>query len=248
MEQIAKSVLHYCNVSLEKCQPISERMIDYYDFTFVLEGEMIYYANGERLVLQRNDAILLPPKTLRARAERRGAVRYVSFNFGIAQESGLPLPIFIRDGITQEMRNAVMNFPLSHVVPNNLSREKCIALLNYLLFCLLDGKEITTKNEHVLEMLRYIDDKITERITLKRISEQVGLTREYASALFKREMNLTLTDYVNGQKLELARAMILGNEISLSDISSALGFENYHYFSRIFKQKFGTSPMQFKKA
>ena len=247
MEQIARSVLHYCNVSLGKCQHILEREIGYYDFTFVLEGEMIYYANGERLVLQRNDAILLPPQTLRAREERIGNVRYVSFNFEVCEGAELELPLLIRGGITQEMRNAVMNFPLSHIVPNNLSREKCRALLDYLLLCLLDGKEITTKNEHVLEMLHYIDIKITEKLTLKRISDQVGLTREYASALFKREMNQTLTDYVNGQKLELARAMILGNEISLSDISSSLGFENYHYFSRLFKQKFGTSPMQFKK-
>ena len=56
-QYIVKDVLHYCNVSLEKCSQISKAKIDYYDFTFVLSGTMTYTADGKTIVLNRNDAI-----------------------------------------------------------------------------------------------------------------------------------------------------------------------------------------------
>ena len=58
---LVSEILHYCNVTLKKCGRIPLNPIDYYDFTFVLEGRMVYYADGQRIVLEKNDAIFLPP-------------------------------------------------------------------------------------------------------------------------------------------------------------------------------------------
>ena len=60
-------------------------------------------------------------------------------------------------------------------------------------------------------------------------------------------MGKTLTDYVNERKMLLAKELILNGEMSLTDISTYLGFDNYNYFSRLFKQYLGITPISLKK-
>ena len=244
---LVKTVLHYCNVSLNRTKMISRKIIDYYDLTFVLDGEMTYFANGTKIILRKNDAIFLSPGTERERLGDSAPVRYISFNFEAEEGVAFPFPQHLSKIVTQEIKNIVMNFPPSHLQPDTFSYEKCVGLLNYILFSMLENYRMESRNPHVESMVRYIRTHICDKITLKEISEQAGLSREYASYLFKREKGCTLTDYVNRQKLLLAKSMILGGEMSLADVSLALGYENYNYFSRSFKAHFGISPLQIKK-
>lgn len=246
MDQIAETLLHYCNIAVLKCQQISPRVIEFYDFTFVLEGELVYYANGERICLQKNDAVFLAPGTLRQRVAGQTPVRYVSFNFLPCESVTLSFPPQMKNCITREIAVAAMNFPTEHVVPNTQSRAKCLHLLNYILCCLFDTAQRITQNEHVINMLCYIESHLSEKISLCDVSKHVGLSREYTASLFKREMGKTVTGYICEQKLLLAKGMILGGELSLLDISEKLGFENYNYFSRSFKRYFGITPIRMK--
>ena len=247
MAHIASSVLHYCNIAVKKCTAIPPRLIDYYDLTFVLDGEMIYHQNGERIKLSKNDVLFLKPGTLRAREVGKGAVRYVSFNFLIRDGEEPDLPAFIENGVTQEIKNAVTNYPTAHITTFPYSKDKCLMLLNYILFCILEGRSQQSNNEYVVKILQYVEQNITQPIGLRQISRQVGLSREYTSALFHQEMGVTLTDYVNKQKMILAREMILTGEYTLCDVAERLGFESYNYFSRLFKRIFGISPIQIRK-
>ena len=248
MEQIAATLLHYCNIAVTECQPIPPRRIGYYDFTFVLEGELIYHVNGERIHLQKNDAVFLPPGTMRKREAGAAPVRYVSFNFLLRDGQALSFPIYQKGCITSEMAVAVLNFPTEHVVPNTQSRAKCLCLLNYLLYCMLDTEQSMTQNEHVIKMLCYMDSCLGKKISLRDVSAHVGLSREYAASLFKRETGKTVTDYMLEQKLLLAKGMILGGELSLTAVAEKLGFENYNYFSRSFRRYFGITPIQMKQS
>ena len=243
---LATELLHYCHVSVEKCVRMSPHKIEYYDLTFVLEGEMVYSADGSRITLRKNDILFLPPNTVRERFAGTRRVHYVSFNFLADEEVQFPFPVYSPKSVTQEIRTAVLNFPMSHLIPNTHSHEKCLHLLNYILFVLMDQQRIETQNPHVHQMLRFIEAHISEPLSLQRISEEACLSREYASHLFRREMGKTLTDYVVGQKMELAKEMLLGGEMSLSDVASSLGYEDYNYFSRAFKVHFGVSPIRYR--
>ena len=57
----------------------------------------------------------------------------------------------------------------------------------------------------------------------------------------------TVTDYVGERKMLLAKGMIQAGEHSLQEIAAELGFENYAYFSRLFKRHFHVTPMELKK-
>ena len=58
---------------------------------------------------------------------------------------------------------------------------------------------------------------------------------------------MTISAYVNREKLMRARDMLLDGEQNVLSISQALGYKDYAYFCRLFKKQFGTSPTRFGK-
>ncbi len=238
---------HFCNISVKRCTKILEREIDYYDFTFVLEGSMVYIVNGQRVILEKNDAIFLPPGTLREREASENAVAYVSFNFIAHPDITFPFDVYMRKCITEPLRKLVSVFPGAHLAGINYAQEKCTSMLNYILFELLDTAAYASDDVHINEIMRYIDTNIGERLTLKDISAHIKLSKEYTCTLFKRKTGKTITEYIIERKLYIAQAYILAGEIPLNEISALLGFDNYNYFSRRFKRQFDLTPMEYKK-
>lgn len=243
---IVDEILHFCNVSLNQCYKIPQTKINYYDLTFMLTGNMTYMADDQTYTLEKNDAILLPPDTFRSRLADNKAVSYVSFNFTILPNTKLPFTGFIKNCISPEIIKLVSAFPQQHLSPHFHSKEKASNILNYILFEISDVLSLKSNNTHVLNIVKYIDENITKTITLQSISNHFGLTKEYIAYLFKKETNKTVTDYINERKIILAKELILKNEMKISEISAYLGYQNYNYFSRIFKRYLEISPKQFK--
>ena len=79
-----------------------------------------------------------------------------------------------------------------------------------------------------------------------RNSDMYTVTEEYLARLFKKEMNMTVTEYIAQQKLIFAKNLLMSDDISLQDIAEKLGYQNYNYFSRIFKKHYGISPLKMK--
>lgn len=243
---IVSEVIHYVNVNLNRCVGMAKEPINFYDFTFVLSGSMTYIADGKKYVLQKNDAIFLKPGTMRARYTGTEPVKYVSFNFHILPGAEFPFDEFIKNCISTDIRKLVSAFPQSRLSTHYHSAQKLANLLNYMLFEVLDVTSLKSNNEHVIKILRYIEENITENLSLQMISNKINLTKEYTSYIFKKEMNKSLTNYINERKMLYAKKLILNREMSLSDIASHLGYSNYNYFSRLFKKHFNISPISFK--
>ena len=115
-------ILHYCNVSLEKCESMPKKKINFYDLTFVLKGEMTYTFDDRICVLKPNDAILLPPGTVRSRFAGTKPVKYVSFNFHMFPDVTLNLGKFIPNCISTEIKKIIAAFPQSHISPYYYSK------------------------------------------------------------------------------------------------------------------------------
>lgn len=244
---MVEQIIHYCNVSVERCPKIADHIIDYYDFTFVLEGKMTYYADGEKIILKKGDAIFLRPGTLRRRAEGEGSVHYVSFNFIAMPDIEFPFDTHIQDCVNQDIRKLISVYSLSHLSAKFHAKEKCHNILNYILLELSDITSSNCKNDNILKILKYIDEHITEKISLKDIAEHFHMSKEYISNAFSKETGMQLVYYINEQKVLLAKKIITTQQVSLQSISQYLGFESYDYFSKTFKKHIGTTPSQLKK-
>jgi len=243
---VIKNVIHYCNISTSKCFKLPESVIPYYDFTFMLEGEMTYYANGRKIIIKKDDALFLPPGTVRSRDEDNKRIKYVSYNF-YADDVEPSLEMYMPKCITSDIKKIVSTLPVGHLTHEPYTRQKSACLLNYILLVLAYNKRIDSKNPHIQKILRYIDEHIVDKMSLSDIAKNIHLSKEYTSAIFTKEMGKSITEYINEQKVLVAAELIKTTDMSLGEVALTLGFENYNYFSRIFKKHHGISALQYKK-
>lgn len=244
---LVKKITHYCNISVKNCSDIPPQTISYFDFTFVIKGSMTYIADGKKYVLKENDAILLRPGTLRERLKENVPVKYASFNFVPFDESLIPKKTFLHNVISSDMKKMLSFYSLSHISPLYRSEEKLLNILNYILLELLNILDLESSNLHVIKMIKYINSHIAEPISLNHVSAHANLSKEYASCIFKAETGKTVNAYINERKMFLAKDMLQTTGFSLLQICESLGYENYSYFSKVFKKHFGISPKQFEK-
>ena len=96
------------------------------------------------------------------------------------------------------------------------------------------------------KVFAYIDENIHQPIQLAATAKNVGISEAYLSSFFKREMGRNFITYVNSRKMELAKKMLLEGTPAYH-VSESLGFDNYSYFSKVFKKYTGSSPDDFRK-
>jgi YesN/AraC family two-component response regulator len=92
----------------------------------------------------------------------------------------------------------------------------------------------------------YIFNHLYEELSLDRLAEVAGLNRSYLSLLFKKETGITISDFIQLERIEEAKRLIEVPEISLSDIASRLHFNDQSYFTKVFKKYTGITPKQFR--
>ena len=104
-------------------------------------------------------------------------------------------------------------------------------------------KRDATARKHIQEILAYLSSHYTqpESVTLRAISHHFGLSTSYLCRLFKQQTNLTLTHYISELRCAKA-ASLLQDGNSPQEVALATGFQDYNYFSRIFKKIMGTPP------
>ncbi len=244
---IIKELLHYCNVSLPGCFYIPPKPIPYYDLTFMLEGSVTYFVDGTKYVLNKNDAVFVKPGMTRERVETQNPVRYVSFNFEILDHFDPTLPVYLPNSISSDIKKLIQTFPYSHITPDNFSKHKVTNILNYILLELLEKNLFHSQSVYIDKIIKIIDERLAEKLTLQSISNELDLTKEYVSYIFKKETGKNLINYINEQKLILAKEFVAYSSMPLVEISQALGFDNYSYFSRLFKKHFDCTPINMRK-
>lgn len=231
--------------------------ICFYHLTFVLEGTFTYYVDGKEYVLEKNDAILLPSGALRQRSAIPDNTKYVVFNYYPTKENELVSTVFLKNAVNQSVVNLLnarpCNIYATDKIDNKISYENqkrytvLQNIFNCILIELLDSIKQESQNPHISNAIKYINENITNPITLEDVCQAIHLSKSYTTRLFKKEMNSTVSEYINKQKLNIAKSMLTNDDLSLQDVSSNLGFENYCYFSKIFKKQFGISPLKMKK-
>ena len=98
----------------------------------------------------------------------------------------------------------------------------------------------------ITRALRYINRNYKEKITLKDIEANLHVNASYFSTLFKQEMGLTFTDYLNSLKVQYACSLLENTNLSIIDVSLSAGFDDQSYFTKVFKKIMGTTPKAWK--
>lgn len=99
---------------------------------------------------------------------------------------------------------------------------------------------------HVRKCVCYINENMSERITVSRLSQVCGISADYLSQIFKEEMGENLSAYITRKKLEACKSM-LASGISSREASLSLGFSSQSHFITAFKRFYGMTPLEYSK-
>lgn len=104
------------------------------------------------------------------------------------------------------------------------------------------------QNASIAKCVEYIYDNLHIRITVSQLASHIGLDPSYLSRLFKKEVGITISEYIRLQKVETAKNMLAYSGYGAAQIASILAFPSQSYFSGIFKKVTGRTPLQYRKA
>ena len=95
---------------------------------------------------------------------------------------------------------------------------------------------------------QYIDEHLAEEISVARLCEEFYISRTRLYELVGRQINGGVAAFVRRRRLEHAKKLILEGKMSIPEIADTVGFSDYNYFLRVFRQEFGISPRRFAKS
>lgn len=110
------------------------------------------------------------------------------------------------------------------------------------------GKNTSRNSRIVSSICTIVQEGYASELSVSRIAEEVFLTPNYISLLFKKETGRTITDYITQIRIGKAKELLLTTDLKVMEISERVGYENPHYFSTVFKKTTGLHPLKFRSA
>ncbi|WP_077611820.1 AraC family transcriptional regulator [Clostridium sp. Marseille-P2415] len=101
--------------------------------------------------------------------------------------------------------------------------------------------------ERTRQILKYMEQHYSESLSIKEMSVACGMSQSHFMKFFKQTMGMPFTAYLNDYRLTMASRLLLSSDDSILTIAGDTGFNNLSYFNRIFKEKFGMTPREFRR-
>jgi two-component system response regulator YesN len=110
------------------------------------------------------------------------------------------------------------------------------------------GKSGGKQHKRLVEMMKTAaDTQYMEPFGIQQLSERMGYSPNYLSALFKQEVGVNFTEYVTKLRIDKAKQLMENPSLKLYEICSMVGYEDENYFSRVFRKYNGMSPSEFRE-
>lgn len=205
---------------------------------YVIEGKgTVYKSSGEYTVRAGEAFLILPGEIVTYTADLQDPWHYqwVGFDGALSKKfAELPTVISFPAGLMREICAA----------GKQTMREYRIASLLFQMYAeLFEEKE--PRNYYVRQVKDHIRTLYMQPLRVETIAEQMNLDRRYLSRLFKQKTGQTIQDYLISVRMEEAKRL-LENGSSVEQAALLCGYEDPFNFSKMFKRRFGVSPLYWK--
>lgn len=110
---------------------------------------------------------------------------------------------------------------------------------------LLEERKEFERNKLMFDIRHFIDNHLTDKLTLNTIAANFGISNGYLSSMFKKVIGVSLIDYINHQKVEYSKVLLAEQKMKIYEIADYLSFENTYYYSKVFRRYIGCSPSEY---
>lgn len=262
-------IFHYLD---PKTRHMEAHYHDFYEIFFFIDGNLDYWIDGSLYHLVPGDILLIHPTELHKPVPNaeidtyERIVLWVNKNYLADIEKGILEKCFDKESQTHNKVLRLSNekreqlFSLAHsLCKEYYSKEfaKDVGAYSLLLQILVQINRLTQSNSPIgveefntptliSEILSYINEHFTEKLTLDSIANHFFISKYHISHEFKNAVNTSLYRYIIMKRLNAAYTLLSeGNPAQ--EVCTMCGFGNYTVFFRAFKAEFGISPTECSK-
>lgn len=245
------------------------------EWIHITKGKMNYYINGTRILLNENDCIMVNARQMHYGYSFQGQdCNYSCILFHPALFSGNK--ILLQNYITPVLENSDLEY-LYFNSKNEFGKEvadlleqmvsvkdhapdgyeiETIGIMHMLWSRLwrhmdLLHNDITGKSHTDLEiqknMVSYIYQHYAEKIALSDIAASGHVSRSKCCIIFKRYLQQSPIDFLNAYRLKVSSNLLVNTHQNISDIALSCGFNHLSYFSKMFYNRYGCTPKEYRK-
>mgnify|MGYP002458226322 FL=1 len=102
-------------------------------------------------------------------------------------------------------------------------------------------------SRRINKIVQFVEQNYSRKISLDEIGRLVGMPASSASRFFKKRTRHNFWDYLSGFRINRAAQMIIETEHTISEISYECGFNNISNFNRVFRERIGTTPSDYRR-
>lgn len=103
------------------------------------------------------------------------------------------------------------------------------------------------QDPRIRTVMDYLNTHFSGEFDLQSLSEMAGICKSSLRRLFKEQSGKTVSEYVIELRMTTAARKLLISDKTISEIAYEIGYENPSYFTRRFREYFGTSPYDYRK-
>ena len=101
---------------------------------------------------------------------------------------------------------------------------------------------------HIVRRVKsYIDAHYDEEISLGTLAQRFSVDDSYLSRMFKQQVGSNLMLYLASARIEQAKRLLAQKDLNITDVAQLVGYDDYAYFSRVFKRMEGRSPRTYRE-
>lgn len=251
-------------IGFEKCDP-GKPLITFkkphFVIHFVLSGSGTYFIRGKNYEIHEHTVFLNPAEEkISYRPNSAHPWQYVWIEFsGIAskvllEESGLTLenPVYCPKDF-EAIESLLFNIVRESL--NRKGKRNLSITADFMsIFDLIIGERASPEEairpkfekRGVEEALRYLEKNYAQSdISIETLAQSLYFNPTHLTKLFKKEMGVSMIQYVIDLRMKKACEMLSTHQYSISEIATHVGYSNQFYFSKVFRNYFKTSPSRY---
>lgn len=128
-----------------------------------------------------------------------------------------------------------------------ITEEKLMSLYDLLSFVIFDSAIQIVYDPLVTEIINFIEANFCEKLSINYLCSKFHISKNCLYKAFNDNLGSTVNMYITERRLNYAKELLLKTNDSVYTISRNAGIENYAYFCRLFKEKNGVTPTQYRK-
>lgn len=229
---------------------------DYYLIHCVLKGAGIFRCGDKTWELSKGNCFMIfPGKVTFYQADEETPWSYLWLAYTgkyagiLAKRVGLSeeKPVFGGEKILRFFKSLYFDVKSGVVNPENSDTAQLSVLYSVFSSLPHETAQVNRKDVYVSKVKNYVESMYAYPISIERMSQNIGLDRRYLCSVFKLRTGLTLQEYIIGYRMEKARELLYGTGLSVGDVARSVGYADVYNFSKMFKAKYGVSPLKFRE-